>query len=85
MNRERIVEILTDNIGKSLVARSSWHKGLIDISADRILAALEEDRKGEVVLCEGRVDFVGWTECNGPNSGGKQVGQRGKLIFREDR
>ena len=50
----------------------------------KICAIVEKEREGEVVLCSGRVDFAGWTECNGPNSGGKQIGKKGRLIFVPD-
>jgi len=50
----------------------------------KICAIVDKEREGEVVLCSGRVDFAGWTECNGPNSGGKQIGKKGRLIFVPD-
>ena len=74
--KEAIAEVLED-----LDLRLKFNR---DEALAKICAIVDKEREGEVVLCSGRVDFAGWTECNGPNSGGKQIGKKGRLIFVPD-
>ena len=47
----------------------------------RIIAIIDKERTGEVVMCNSMVNFVGWTDADGPTSGGKYIGKRGRLVF----
>lgn len=77
MTRQELHDMITDEMYRS----SSANK-----LADRILAALESEREGEVVLWEG-VCKTAYRESENPlviRWGIEDDGKRGQLIFREE-
>jgi hypothetical protein len=79
MTREELVNIMWDTITTSIDDELRH----LDLAADRILSALEAEKKGEVVLEEGVMgeDFMMEATCNSIELNGK----RGQLIFREEK
>jgi len=76
MTRDKLVEIICDEDEKKQFEDRDYG----DL-ADRILAALDQERKGEVVLASGEMgeDMMMEATCNAIVENGK----KGQLIFRE--
>ena len=78
MTREKLVEIMRHDISKKEFDRAG---GFEEALVDRILAALEAERVGEVVIGTGD----SFDLCIDGINDSRIVGKKGSLIFREDK